>query len=118
MNLGWFVEAGLNQRCKDPQNNIKYALVNDDKYQNFMMFDKNEKHPINFFIYDNEKDENDQADAKILIYSNQMVHITSVNVADIEAFIIYQNDQTIFALQLYNQPNLLIQSSFRSTILV
>ena len=47
-----------------------------------------------------------------------MVHITSIDLVDIEAFIIYQNDQSIFAIQLHNQPNLLVQSSYRSTILV
>jgi|TARA_B110000285_G_scaffold231196_1_gene299310 hypothetical protein len=83
-----------------------------------MMFDKNEKHPINIFIYEGLKKESDQAESQILIFSNQMVHITTINAADIEAFVIYQNDQTIFALQLHNQPNLLVQSAFRSSLLV
>lgn len=63
-----------------------------------MMFDKNEKHPINIFIYESEADESGQAKNQVLIFSNQMVHITTIDLIDIEAFIIYQNDQSIFAL--------------------
>jgi len=47
-----------------------------------------------------------------------MVLISTIDLQDIEAFIIYQNDESIFALQLKNQPNLLVQSSLRSSLLV
>lgn len=56
------------------------------------MFDKNEKHPINIFLYEDEANEigGDTAPKnQLIIFSNQMVHISSIDLVDIEAFIIY-----------------------------
>lgn len=46
----------------------------------------------------------------VSIFSNAMVHIMTINIQDIEAFIIYKENFNIFALQLFNHPNILLQS--------
>ena len=71
INLNQFFEQRLQAYCKDPKTNVKYAVVNDDKQQSYMMFDKNEKHPINIFMLQDEKDENEESSKnKMMIFSN------------------------------------------------
>ena len=77
-----------------------------------MIYDKTEKHPINVFL----TEQNSQTD--IDIYSNQMLHITSIPLQELEAFVISEQNDSIFALQFYNMPNVLLESVYRSELLV
>lgn len=70
VQLTQFIESRLQPFCKDPQDCINYAILNDDKQQSFMMFDKNEKHPINIFLYEGEKNANGESKNQLMIFSN------------------------------------------------
>ena len=74
--------SAFHQKFLDDSKEVKFAICNTEKSFSYMAYDKNEKHPINIFLVDN--DEKPEID----IYSNQMHHITSIPLHELEAFII------------------------------
>lgn len=93
---------------------IVFHHINSVDQQCYIAFDKKEKHPINLFMVDDPKSQKHE----ILIFSNQMMHIVSIDLKQIECFISNQTESSIFALILRNKPNILFQANFRMVFLV
>jgi hypothetical protein len=82
---------------------IAFSHVNSADQQCYIVFDKKEKHPVNLFLVTDSQNKKHE----ILIFSNQMMHIVSIDLNQIECFIVNQLDANVFALILRSQPNVL-----------
>ena len=93
---------------------IVFNHINSADQQCYIVFDKKEKHPVNLFMVDDPASNKHE----VLIFSNKMMHIVSIDLKQIESFISNQVESSIFALILRNQPNILFQANFRMEFLV
>lgn len=91
---------------------VDYACVNSVKQQNYIVFNNSQRHPVNIFLV-SEKEK-----AEIMLFSNQMTPITSIELSTIEAFINSQENANVFALVIRDKPNLVFHSCFRLEILI
>lgn len=112
--LSDFYEMNLTPFIQNDESKVLFSIINTKENQNYLIFDKKEKHPINLFLLE----DNINKKQELLMFSNQMLYIVSIDLKQIEAFIIKQDNSNIFALQLKSQPNVLIETSSRTALLV
>lgn len=78
-----------------------------------MAFESNKKYPVNIFL----TKKGDKL-VQILIFSNQMIHIETIDVRFIEAVILHQNQSSVFALKIHGSGrDYLIESNQRTEFL-
>jgi len=66
-------------------------VVNDETSQTYILFDKSEKHPVNLFILNARAASQAEEDSiKLFIMSNKMTLIHTVDLKDIQAFILHE----------------------------
>ena len=72
---------------------ILYAITNDAESQSYYIYNKLEKHPVNLFILNTclNESEDSATSCKLLIMSNQMTLIETVDLRDIEAFVTHED---------------------------
>lgn len=81
--------------------NVVFHCINTVQQQNYLIFDNTYRQPVNLFLVSSEDKH------EIVLFSNSMNHITSIDIKNISCFINSQDDANIFALIISDKPNLM-----------
>lgn len=105
--------------CNDPEKDVLFKLLSNQVQQNYVVFDKNKKYPVNLFLLrKGSASGQDSGHVRLVIFSNQMIHMDTIDVRQISSYILNSAQGNVFALKLErDRGDILFESNQRTELL-